>query len=199
MLAKIHILIDYEYVFYSFVFHKTLIDEPLRDPLDTSTNVSTSTPNPTTSDSTNNHTTAFTVSSSRFPTPPMCNCRTFKHLIPEIGSYPCVAPEGFQWRPKWELFPVDVPSSSTAATSSANKCFEELFLDRVKPNPTKKDKGKSKWASSRAQVRKLLPNKCNVGVILLICVVSKQYDFYLAPTLDSRVAQVFFLSILIRT
>ena len=95
ILAKMYILSDYKYVFYSFVFRKTLIDEYLEDPLDTSTNLTTSTPNPTTSDATNNHTTLFTVSSSPFPTSPMCNCRTFDHLIPEIGPYPCVAPEGF--------------------------------------------------------------------------------------------------------
>ena len=46
----------------------------------------------------------------------------------------------FSMEAKWELFPVDVAFSSTAATSLANKSFEELFLDRVKPNPTKKDK-----------------------------------------------------------
>ena len=34
MLAKIYILSDYEYVFYSFVFRRALIDEPLEDPLD---------------------------------------------------------------------------------------------------------------------------------------------------------------------
>ena len=88
--------------------------------------MTTNTPNPTTSDSTNNHSTPFTVSSSRIPTPPMRNCRTFEHLIPEIGPYPCVAPEGFQWRPKWELFPVDVASSSTTATSSAKKSFGRI-------------------------------------------------------------------------
>ena len=146
------------------MFRRTLIDEPLEDPLNTSTNSTTNTRNPTTSNVTNNNSTSFTVSSSRFPTPLMRDCRTFEHLIPEIGPYPCVAPEGFQWRPKWELFPVDVASSSTDATSSANKSFEELFLDRVKPNPTKKDKGKSKRVSSRAQVRTLLPNKCNVEI-----------------------------------
>ena len=90
----------------------------------------------------------------------MHNSRTFDHLISEIGPYPCVA-TGFQWRPKWELFPVNVASSSTAATSSAN---ERLFLNRVKPNPTKKDKEKSKRVSSRAKVRKLSPIKCNVGI-----------------------------------
>ena len=127
-------------------------------------NLTANTPNPTTSDATNDHSTPFTVSSSCIPTPLMRNCRTFKHLIPEIGPYLCVAPKGFQWRPKWELFPVDVASSSTAATSLANKSFEELFLDKVKPNPTKKDKGKSERVSSRAQVRKPLPNKCNVGI-----------------------------------
>ena len=114
------------------MFHRTLIDDPLEDLLDTSTNLTTNTPNPTTSDATNNHTTPFTVSSSLFPTPPMRNCRTFEHLIPETGPYPCVAPEGFEWRPKWELFPFDVASSSTAATT-ANKSFAELLLDRVKP------------------------------------------------------------------
>ena len=60
----------------------------------------------------------------------------------------------FSMEAKWELFPVDVAFSSTAATSLANKSFEELFLDRVKPNPTKKDKRKSK----------LLLIKCNVGI-----------------------------------
>ena len=68
MLAKIYILSDYKYVFYSFVFRRTLIDEYVEDPLDTSTNLTTSTPNPTTSDATNNHTTLFTVSLSPFPT-----------------------------------------------------------------------------------------------------------------------------------
>ena len=106
--------------------------------------------------------TLFTVSSSTFPTPPIRNCRTFKHLISKIGPYPCVAP-GFQLRLKWELFPVDVASRSRAATS-ANKSFEEFFLDTVKPSPTKKGKRKSKLVSSRAQVRKLLPIKCNVGI-----------------------------------
>ena len=112
MLAKIYVLSDYEYVFYSFVFHRTFIDDPLI---------------------------SFTVSALPFPTAPMHNRRTFDHLISETGPYPCVAPEGFYWRPEWELFPVNVASSSTAATSSAN---ERLFLDRVKPNPTKKDKEK---------------------------------------------------------
>ena len=136
MLAKIYVLSDYEYVFYSFVFHRTLIDDPLI---------------------------SFTVSALPFPTAPMHNCKTFGHLISEIGPYPCVAP-GFYWRPKWKLFPVNVASGSTAATSSANKSFEELFFDRVKPNPTKKDKGKSKRVSTRAQARKLLPIKCNVEI-----------------------------------
>ena len=44
------------------------------------------------------------------------------------------------------------------------KALEELFLDKVKPNPTKKDQGKSKRVPSRAQLTKLLPNKCNVGI-----------------------------------
>ena len=136
MLAKIYVLSDYEYVFYSFVFHRTLIDDPLI---------------------------SFTVSALPFPTAAMHNCKTFGHLISEIGPYPCVAP-GFYWRPKWELFPVNVASGSTAATSSANKSFEELFFDRVKPNPTKKDKRKSKRVSTRAQARKLLPIKCNVEI-----------------------------------
>ena len=100
LLAKIYILSDYKYVFHTFVFCKTLIDDPLEDPLDNSTNSTTNTPNPTTSDVTNNHRTSFTISSSPFPTPSMHNCRTFDHLISEIGPYPCVAPEGFQWRPK---------------------------------------------------------------------------------------------------
>ena len=142
-------LSDYEYVFYCFLFRRTLIDEHLEDPLDTSTNLTTNTPNPITSDAANNHTIPFTVSSSPFLTPFMRNCRIFEHLIREIGPYPCVAPEGFQWRRKWELFPVDVASSSTAATSSANKSSEELFLDKIKPNPTKKDKGRSKRVSSK--------------------------------------------------
>ena len=136
MLAKIYVLSDYEYVFYSFVFHRTLIDDSLI---------------------------SFTVSALPFPTAAMHNCKTFGHLISEIGPYPCVAP-GFYWRPKWELFPVNVASGSTAATSSANKSFEELFFDRVKPNPTKKDKGKSKRVSTRAHARKLLPIKCNVEI-----------------------------------
>ena len=31
MLAKIYIFSDYEYIFYSFVFRRTLIDEPLEN------------------------------------------------------------------------------------------------------------------------------------------------------------------------
>ena len=106
------------------MFRRTLIDDVLDDSLDTSTNPATNTPNPITSDATNHHATPFTVSSSPFPTPPMRNHRAFDHLILEIRPYPCVASEYFQWRSKWELFPVDVVSSSTAATLSANKSYE---------------------------------------------------------------------------
>ena len=95
MSSKSYILSDYEYVFYCFLFRRTLIDEHLGDPLDTSTNLTTNTPNPTTSDATNNHTIPFTVSSSPFLTLSMRNCRIFEHLIREIGPYPCVVPEGF--------------------------------------------------------------------------------------------------------
>ena len=73
MFAKIYILSDYKYVFYFFMFHRTLIDALLEDPLDTSNNLITNTPHATTPDATNNHTTPFTVSSSCFPTPPMHN------------------------------------------------------------------------------------------------------------------------------
>ena len=125
--------------------------EPLEDPLDSSKNSTTNTPNPTNSHAKNNHTLPFTVSSPPFSTPPMCNCRTFEHLILEIGPYVASSSTA-------------VASSSTAATSSTNKSFEELFHDRAKPNPTKKDKGKSKRVFSRAQERKLLPNKYNVGI-----------------------------------
>ena len=110
------------------MFHRTLIDALLEDPLDTSNNLITNTPHPTTPDATNNHTTPFTVSSSCFPTPPMYNCRIFEHLIPEIELHPCVAPEGFQWGTKWELFPVDVASSSTAANHQQTKALKNCSL-----------------------------------------------------------------------
>ena len=58
----------------------------------------------------------------------------------------------------------DVPSS-TNTTTSANKSFQELFLYRVKPNPTNKDKGKKYWGCSRAQVKKSWLVKCNSGII----------------------------------
>ena len=102
MLVKLYILSDCKYISYSFVFGRTLIDDPLEDPLDISTNPTTNTPNPTTSATTT--TTPFTVSSPPFPTPPMRNRRKFQYLIPEIGPYLCVTPESFQWKPNGSFF-----------------------------------------------------------------------------------------------
>ena len=138
-----------------------------------------------------NHTNSFTVS-SLYPTTPLLNRRTYEQLIQKIEPYPCAATEGFQWNPKWELFFVDIPSSSTAATLSANKSFEELFLDIVKLNPTNKDERKSKRVANRAKVRKLLPIKCNGGIIKTIYVVSKQFDFYIVTTLHNNGSSILF-------
>ena len=137
-----------------------------------------------------NHTNPFTIS-SLYPITPLLTRRKYKELIPKTEPYPCVAPEGFQWKPKWELFFVDIPSSSTATTSLANKSLEELFLDTVKLNPTNKDKRKSKRVASRAEVRKLLPIRCNGGIIKTIYVVSKQFDFYIVATLHNNGSSIF--------
>ena len=59
-------------------------------------------------------------------------------LIKHLGPYPCAAPLGFSWVPNgWKLVPTNQPKT-------AEKSFEELFLDKVKGSTSKTKKPKQK-------------------------------------------------------
>ena len=78
---------------------------------------------------------------STFKTPPVTTSRpipkvndeTSSNLISTIGPYPCPAPEGFKWVPKWHLVPcTEIPVSSTSTPTNKETSFQELFIDKVK-------------------------------------------------------------------